>query len=501
VLIFTTFLVPAFVYSQEEQREPNPLPLIFDPVLIQEVPLAETDENGDPLYGYIELSSLPSLSDTIQIMDAEPLREDAPLNTDSLLESQTQYQEDILAFELEGGVYDSRLSELYLALGTTFQQLDDNPSAIEALTKSLQISRISNGLFSTDQVPIVTELIETYLKMDDVFSANQNQEYLFYILQKIYGATHPLLLAELLEYADWNLYRASLAMGYAPNNQALYFRTDFSQTINFNTQIENQQSQLFLLAASQAYSQSINLQHDLEARFANVSNQEDLEILKTSFNLSDDDLDIPQTEKKLAYTHFLLAELYGNFVSQNAFGEVSRNFYVENYIYGKDALERRYAYLQNSNSPTSVLTQALLDIADWFLLFERWTSAKDIYTQIFAQIESNETDRVKGLVYPDLPENIPDFLSSPNTRNSNQLSSEQVLEYEGYIDVSFRLNLNASPGRIRIIDQSEETSEATINTLIQKLRSSNFRLQLASQDDYADNDFLIRYYYTRQLEE
>ena len=197
----------------------------------------------------------------------------------------------------------------------------------------------------------------------------------------------------------------------------------------------------------------------------------------------------------------MLAELYGNFVSQNAFGEVSRNFYVENYIYGKDALERRYAYLQNSNSPTSVLTQALLDIADWFLLFERWTSAKDIYTQIFAQIESNETDRVKGLVYPDLPENIPDFLSSPNTRNSNQLSSEQVLEYEGYIDVSFRLNLNASPGRIRIIDQSEETSEATINTLIQKLRSSNFRLQLASQDDYADNDFLIRYYYTRQLEE
>ena len=498
VLLLKLSLLSTALTAQVEQTDPVSGPLIFDPVLIQQVTLAETDENGAQQHSFIELSSLPSMPDN---MTATTSFENAGTDVELLLSTQNQYQESILDFELEGGVYDSRLSEAYLALGSNHRQLGEYELAVEALNKSLQVSRINNGLFSAEQVPVVSELVNTLLQMEDIFTANQNQEYLFYILQKIYGPSHPVLLAEFLKYADWNLYKVSLAMGYIPNQQALNFRTASLGRFTFNQQIENQQAQLFLLAAAQAYSQVISLQHDLETTLADVFDTDEQLAIKNSYGLTDEDLNIPETEQKLAYTHFLLAQLYENFVSENAFGDVSRNYYLENYLFGKDALQRRFDYLQNSERSTTELVQALLDIADWFLLFDRWTSAKDVYAQIYGIIESNDLQNINGLVYPDLPVTIPNFLSSPYTRSINLLPTEQALEYQGYIDVSFSLNLNASPSRIRIINKSEGTTEATEDALIQKLNRSNFRLQLENQTTYSDNDYLIRYYYTRQLQD
>jgi len=519
LLTLSLSLTPTFAWSQEESTTPTideendeavlqgadqndnvdllPLalaPLIFDPVLLQTIELSEIDENGEPRFSTIELSSLPSISSFPPSNSLDSFPVDPSLLNSSL----TQFQESILQFELEGGVYDYRLSELYLGIGNTYQQLGETRLAIDAFSEALQLSRINNGLFTEGQLPIVEELVESYLNLGDLASANTNQEYLFYVKQKIYGAATPVILNGLLEYADWNLHAASLSMGYIPNFQSLYFRTCSFNEFNFNQSV---QVKNLLSAAVFAYSQAIIMQHSLEEKFNEAPSLAESIELKNSLNFSEEDFDIPDTEQKLAYTYFLQYHFDRSNIRVNAFGEAPTNYLIDSDNKGRAALERRYVYLQNSDSPALDVILALLDIADWLLFFERWSSAENLYVQAFNLMESNGIEKVKGLVYPDLPTYIPSFLSALYTRESNRLSPEEVLQYEGYIDVSFKLGRFARPNAIRIIAKSEGTNEATERTLIQKLRYSAYRLQLEDQTEYSDNTFLVRYYYTAQRPE
>ena len=95
----------------------NFIPLIFDAVLIDYAELSETDDEGQNLINAIELSALPSSANSSAFIRLNATATDpAQLNF-----SITQLEENILEFELEGGVYDYRLSELYLGVGNTYQ--------------------------------------------------------------------------------------------------------------------------------------------------------------------------------------------------------------------------------------------------------------------------------------------------------------------------------------------------------------------------------------------
>lgn len=469
------------------------VPIIFDPVLIQTIELNETDDNGDPRLDTIELSPLPSAINSSPQISVDNSQLDRRLIDSSL----TQFQESILEFELDGGVYDFRLSELYLSLGNTHQQVGDYQLAIDAYNEALQLSRINDGLFTEDQVPIVEALVDSYLNLGDIASANLNQEYLLYIKQKIYGAGHPIILDELLEYADWNLHASGLSMGYLPNLQYLHFRTESFNELNYNNSVATED---LLSAAAFAYTQALIMQHDLEEEFNENPFSDDTIDLKNSLDFPDEDYDISATEQKLAYTYFLQYQFDQNNLAVNAFGEAPTTNFLDSYTDGRAALERRYAYLQSTNSPTINIIQALVDIADWYLVFERWSTAEELYLQAFELMEGNGIDKLNGLEYPDLPIHIPSFLSSPYTRASIGISSDEVLEYEGYIDISFSLSRSAKPIRIRFVDSSEGTTEETERALLNKIRYSKYRLQLKDRSEYAENSYLVRYYFTAQAE-
>lgn len=483
--------------SQEGTREDNQnitfsyIPLIFDPVLIQTIELNETDDNGVPRLDTIELTSLPSRTNAPR----QAISDNAQLDQSLVDSSLAQFQASIFQYELDGGVYDFRLSELYLSLGNTYDQVGEYQLAIDAYNEALQLSRINDGLFTEDQIPIVEELVDSYLNLGDIASANLNQEYLLYIQQKIYGAGHPIILAELLEYADWNLHASSLSRGYRPNLQSLHFRTQSFNEFNY---IQSEKTEDSLAAAAFAYSQALIIQHDLEATFNENPSSEETLALKTSLAFPDEDYDISETELKLAFTYFLQHQFDQNNLAVNSFGETPSSYFLDSNTNGRAALERRYTYLLDNNSPAIDIIQALLDIADWYLIFERWSSAEELYVQAFNLMEANGITKINGLDYPDLPAVIPRFLGSPYSREGNGLTSEDALEYQGYIDISFSLSRFARPVRIRFDSSSEGTTAETERALFDKIRSSTFRLQLKDRSEYSENDFSVRYYYTAQ---
>ena len=481
--------------AESDSNDPAGLPLIiFDPVLIENIELSETDDDGNPLIRTIELSALPSNSAADQNNAINPAVNF--IDRAALGSSLAQFEESILQFELEGGVYDYRLSEIYLAMGTNYLQQGEAQLAVDAFSQAIQLSRINNGLFTADQLPIVEALVESYLHLGDIASANVNQEYLLYITQKIYGAASPLILDELLEYADWNLHAASLSLGYIPNIQSLFFRTEGFNENNF---IQQENIEDLLSAAAFGYSQAIVMQHDLEAKFDEAPTIEESLALRNSLNFSEEDFDIPDAEQKLAYTYFLQYQFDFNNVAVNTFGEAPTTYFLDSDTKGREALQRRYNYLLSTNGEALDLVKALVDIADWYLVFERWSSAEELYVQAFDLMQENGIDHIDGLISTDLPAYIPSFLSSAYTREGNRLSSDEVLDYEGYIDVSFTISRLARPVSIRIIESSEGTTTATERALISKLRSGRYRRQLDNGLEYGDNYFQIRYYYTDQL--
>ena len=572
LLLLSLCFAPTFTWSQETGAGPqevdettlqkkdqngNPIytPLVFDPVLIEYVESSQVDNDDVILYNTIETSTLTSTS-TSNMAPLESL-DTTPVNLGQLDSSLTQLQENISEFMLEGGVYDYRLSELYLSVGNTHQQLDEPQLAIEAFNEALQLSKINDGLFTEDQLPIVEKLVESYLSLGDIPSANLKQRYLLFIKQKIYGEAHPIILAELLKYADWNLHATSLSLGYLPNLQSLYFRKGFFNG-NILTPLPGEQIKNLLANAACAYSQAIVLQHYLDARineplFSTESTNVDCILsgrtvtpgdvvtqhyldtrinkpissaesiaLKNSLNFSEVDFDIPDTLQKLAYTYFLqnkFRSLQLQRLSNIGFSERSDPFqnsqqanrvafsgrpidYFRNSTQdGRQALERRYEYLQNSGSAVLNIINAQLDIADWYLYFKSWNNAEKIYVQVFNLMENNGITYIPGLAYPDLPTYIPSFLSPPYSRGSSNLTPEENLEYKGYIDINFTLTREArpKPSSIRTIYSSYGTTAGTERALTRRLRASTYRRQLENQTEYSKNTYSLRYYYTTQI--
>ena len=68
-----------------------------------------------------------------------------------------QYQQDLIGL---GGVYSRVTTELNLSLADAYLELDDFDRALEAYGEALQSVRISNGLYSEEQLPLL-ELFAT----------------------------------------------------------------------------------------------------------------------------------------------------------------------------------------------------------------------------------------------------------------------------------------------------------------------------------------------------
>src|SRR5690606_38211298 len=186
--------------------------LIFEPV-----PLVLTGDESSP----------PSADDVAPLpVDDRPAREwsavlaeqasgsDAPAAPPE--ESIARYEESIRTLERQGGAYEARLAQELLGLGTAYQRLGDHVTAIATFERAWHVSRVNNGLFSLEQAPIVQRLIESQLATGDLIAADQQQEYLFFIQQKAYGAESPELLPALTALADWNIraFNARLDGGY-----------------------------------------------------------------------------------------------------------------------------------------------------------------------------------------------------------------------------------------------------------------------------------------------
>jgi hypothetical protein len=158
------------------------------------------------------------------------------------------------------------------------------------------------------------------------------------------------------------------------------------------------------------------------------------------------------------------------------------------YYRGRQSLRRLYAYEVAASSPALARATAIVQIADWDLLFSSNGLASDGYALALRMLEDSGVDdaSIAQLFAPELPVVLPSFESSPLARDETRAET-------GHIDVAFAIT---KYGRARDIEirGAANATEAAQDDLVSLLKSSRFRPRL-TQGRFADSSpVVVRYY-------
>lgn len=140
----------------------------------------------------------------------QPLRQNASQNqtvrdSGPFHGSIENYRQDIEQLEDRFGVYDHRLIEQYSGLGISLKNQGEHAAAIGSLTHAVHLSRVNDGLHNPGQMPMLNNLVESYVAMNQWSQANEKQTYLYSLQQQNYDADDIRLLQPSIQMAQWHL--------------------------------------------------------------------------------------------------------------------------------------------------------------------------------------------------------------------------------------------------------------------------------------------------------
>lgn len=150
-----------------------------------------TDQSGDATVGAaVVIDGATIFDDVIYDGSQQPPASPAGENSAPAMDEQTaleisqqltRFEENLAILESEAGPYDVSLIEALLDMGRYYSQISQHQSAAEVFERALNITRISNGLLSPQQLPVLEELIEAH-KAAGAWQLADDREHLAYYL-------------------------------------------------------------------------------------------------------------------------------------------------------------------------------------------------------------------------------------------------------------------------------------------------------------------------------
>jgi hypothetical protein len=453
--------------------------LLFEPV-----PLAQAEANPS-----ITLISFSSAESEIPVAASE-----LPSYTDAELD---QMQEDIERYLLKvgdmeslEGPYSDELREDLFTTGNLYQRIEDHENALLMYERALAVSRINFGLEGLDQVPIMEAMAKSYNVLQKTTDADAMMVAAFNLQQKVYGTNSIEMVDSQIKLADWDtqafMDRSSILVNI-PRMNVQNFLMDPKNYIQGTQDIRStpvyklyEARGLYLnaiktLVDAQAFAhpQIMALEHKLLTNYFLHMHRENI--------LYEPDFYLTRKKTKTATR-----------LNQNAIELMNS----ENYDLGQEAHKRRLVYLQNNPARTSVdVATALLEEADWDLLFERKTRAADKYDAAYAFFVANPNFQTEAneAIYPQVPVVLPTYLPPPNSRAKLGIAPDAKVSFFGYIDVNFSITKYGKARRVKVLGKGGEVTRNMEIRMNQYLRNVLFRPRYIG-DKVDTSDISLRYY-------
>ncbi len=378
---------------------------------------------------------------------------------EAALQTLANYENSLQDIEAAGGAWDPALIEQLSALGNLQQQLGDYAAAVETFDRAMHVNRINGGLHTTDQIPIVEELIESYMAVEDWESADLYYNYLFFIQTKAFGPEDPRMIPVFAQLAEWHMQAFSLGYG----GEALGLRLS-------NAQI------LFDVAARMVFLHFGSSDERFVPYLRNIADSAYLVAQNPEIMSAIDRATFRNTQELLA------ARL-----------NQPQPVAPAGYRVGESALQEVVAAYERAGDDVFALAEAHANLGDWYIVFERRRIADEHYKQawdLLAEQENGEEllNRLFGQVTP-----LPTFVTEPRAilRRGTELLSPADLQ-EGMADLSFTVTRNGSVRNVVLL--TEETPENTgqVTRVARELRQSRFRPIVVDGAAVESDDNLVR---------
>ena len=416
------------------------------------------------------------------------------------------------------GPYSVELLEPLSRLGLLYQEGQDYALALVTLERAQHIVRVNNGLHSLEQVPLLRQLIAIEAARGNAQGAWDREQDLLTLLRR-----HPddvRTAPALREIADRQMdVLAAVIAGRRPPEVILgcYYKewptsADGSCTAGSKSTVV----QGMLAEAQRNYLDAIavmlrqNLYDSDELRALELDVLRGVDLMRTRYGgpsarpmplappytgssvvepwrsrmAAVTQLaawDLPYPDQRPLEGDSLDADADGNFVTKHA-------HIMDPYHRGRQSLRRLYAYGAASEGTSLQKADAVVQMADWDLLYSHNSQAIESYELAHAMLEQDgaaETS-VEQLFEPPTPVVLPAFQPNPLARDETRAET-------GYIDVEFEITKYGRSRAVEILDDANATHAAK-QDLMALIRSSRYRPRL-NEGVFADAaPVRMRYY-------
>ncbi|WP_078085164.1 hypothetical protein [Microbulbifer mangrovi] len=343
------------------------------------------------------------------------------------------YRQRIEEMEAEFGAYGAGLDEQLMGLGSALQRSGAHELAISEFRRAMLINRVNEGLYSLNQVPMIERMIESQIALNQWEEANDNHEYLFWLHVKNYGEKDPRMLPIINQLSNWHL------QAYIDEKGATLFE--------------------HLINATNLYALAVDI---------------------ISQNFGANDLRLVEALRGLKATNYYLATYSGEpqeaIVVNTSFGGGNMDqqrraqldhYRINSFSSGKTAITKIMdVYQKNPSSPPAASAKAKVELGDWYMMFNKWHSARETYGEAYQALWDNgatnqEIDEIFGrpAALPTLP----------------LLDEDREALANSYVTVSYDVTAFGKARNIQILSARPESKVSIRSRVRNVLKKAKFR--------------------------
>lgn len=317
--------------------------------------------------------------------------------------------------------------------------------ALDSYRRALHLNRVNAGLVSPEQVEIVYREAEVLKRAGDYQAANDREEYAYFVLTQAYENYDERLLPGAYHLARW-----------------------YTRTGN-------------IFSARALY------EHALRILEANGRDGTEAAIPALT--------GLAQTYRLERFPPFYLGEgSDGSYASTLSSGREPVAVGVNNFPAGEAALQRIVAIRRAQEDPDPIaVAEAMLDLADWYLMFDKQSRAVPLYGHVWERLAAVEGfDVVSKFAEPELL-----YFPKPSDPRPPP-PEERGEEASGYVDLRYEVT---DSGYVRSLDTLASEPEGLMDFRVRKsMRLARYRPMLVDGVPVSRDAYRYRYefsYYPR----
>ena len=402
-----------------------------------------------------------------------------------------ELRESIQALEGAGDTWHPEIAESILVLAGHVQETGDHTEAIALLERAVHVSRVNHGLFSLQQVSALEMQINSHLALDQWADADGLQQYLFYVHSRALADNDPTLIPALETYAQWNINAFRRRLGDVPATRLI----DAYHLYSVALSIVDQDAAL----AEQSREVMLERLAYLAWLMARTGAQSRQQAQYTNVRLVDDN-----------WVDLLTERRYRRYNNPFLQGEYALEQIVEMRAARLAAADTAGVVGNERDTLLVAHTNAVLDLADWYLLFERRNASIDVYESAWLAMQGQD-EALKERVF-DRIVMLPRFETS--RQPDNETVAKRELDTTGvgvltaatgfveedqpsvpYVVMEFDINQYGRAVNVDIVDAWPEEDYRMHRRLIGVLRDSRMRPIMRDGSASRVEDLVYRFPY------